>query len=134
MSQLLLLFALPIGIIFMFADFRQQKINRAIAEKFIEEVRGNEGLSDEQKSDHIKKMFILNRYTIATLSPTAFVASRKHLNLGAAIISFAIVPLYLGVLVFALYFIFLKKPERWEMDLSGMPLPEDTSRSSPTPA
>ena len=57
------------------------------------------------------------------------VATRKHLNLGAAILSFALVPFYLGVLVFVFWFFFFKKPERWEINLADTIPPESTLHS-----
>lgn len=115
MNQLLMLFALPIGILFFWTDKKQQKINKEVAERFIDEVKGNKGLSDAQKLDHIKKMFELNSFRIESSGSTSLIATRKHLNLGAAILSFALVPFYVGVLIFILWFIFFKKPERWEV-------------------
>lgn len=115
MNQLLMLFAFPIGLLFFWADRKQQKINKAIAERFIDEVKGNEGLRDAEKIDHIKKMFELNSFRIESADSSSLVATRKHLNLGAAILSFALIPFYVGVLFFILWFIFFKKPERWEV-------------------
>ena len=115
MNQLLMLFALPIGILFFLADRKQQKINKEIAERFIDEVKSNDGLSSAEKIDHIKKMFELNRFTVKSADVLSLVATRKHLNLGSAILSFALVPFYIGVLFFILWFIFFKKPERWEV-------------------
>lgn len=129
MNQLLMLFALPIGVIFFIVDRRQQETNRKIAETFIEEVKANEGLSAEQKLDHIKKMFEFNRFTVEIRDGERLVASHKHLNLGAAILSFALVPLYIGVVVFILWFLFLKKPERWEINLADTTPPEDIRHS-----
>ena len=125
MNQILMLFALPIGIIFFMADRRQQETNRKIAETFIAEVKANEGLGAREKLEHIRKMFELNRYAIETMTDNALVATRKHLNLGAAVLSFALVPFYIGVFVFILWFIYFKKPERWEITLADTTLPED---------
>jgi len=112
-----MLFALPIGLIFLWADRKQQKINKEITERFIDEVKANEGLSGAEKLDHIKKMFELNRFTVKSADVFSLVATRKHLNPGSAILSFALVPFYIGVLFFILWFVFFKKPERWEVRL-----------------
>jgi len=130
MNQILMLFAFPIGLIFFFADKRQQKTNHQIAENFISEVRANPTLSDGEKIGHIKKMFLINRYKVEKESETSLVVSYKHLNLGAAILSFALVPFYVGVLFFILWFLFIKKPENWEITLS----PEDTPHTASLPA
>lgn len=124
MNQLLMLFALPIGIIFFYYDRRQQETNRKIAEQFIDEVKANDGLGKKEKLEHIKKMFQLNRFTIESMEKNGLVATRKHLNLGAAVLSFALVPFYIGVLFFILWFIFFKKPERWEIILDDTTSPE----------
>lgn len=124
MNQLLMLFALPIGILFFIVDRRQQETNRKIAQTFIDEVKGNEGLSKKEKLEHIKKMFELNRFTVKMVSEKSLEATRKHLNLGTAILSFALVPFYIGVLIFILWFIFFKKPERWEVTLADTIPPE----------
>jgi len=124
MNQLLMLFALPIGIIFLYYDRRQQETNRKIAEQFIDEVKANDGLGKKEKLEHIKKMFQLNRFTIESMEKNGLVATRKHLNLGAAVLSFALVPFYIGVLFFILWFIFFKKPERWEIILDDTTSPE----------
>ena len=125
MNQILMLFALPIGIIFFMADRRQQEANRKIAETFIKEVKSSDGLGKRERLEHIRKMFELNRFTIEKIDGNTLIATRKHLNLGAAILSFALVPFYIGVLVFILWFVFFKKPERWEITLADTILPED---------
>ncbi len=134
MNQLLMLFALPIGVLFFIIDRRQQETNRKIAEAFIDEVRANDGLSPEAKLGHIKKMFELNRFAVEYKGENHLVATRKHLNLGAAILSFALVPLYIGVLLFVLWFIFLKKPERWEVTPADTTPPGGRRHSISSPA
>lgn len=125
MNQLLMLFALPIGVIFFIADRRQEERNRKVAEAFIAEVKANSGLGTAEKLEHIRKMFELNRFTVAYMDETKLVVTRKHLNLGTAILSFALVPFYIGVLVFILWFIFFKKPERREVTFADTTPPGD---------
>lgn len=121
MTQVVLMLALPIGILFFYFDRKLQRKNRLQAESFIHSVSA-EALPDGDKIERIARMFALNQYRIERRNESTLVAVRKHLNIGAAIISFAILPVfYLGIVFFILYYIFIKKPDRWDLDLHREP-------------
>ena len=97
MTQVVLFLALPIGIMFFYFDRRLQEKNRQKAVAFIEDVAAEE-IPDGDKIEQIVRMFAVNQYRIESRGESTLVAVRKHLNIGAAIISFAILPVfYLGI-------------------------------------
>ncbi len=91
MTQVVLFLALPIGILFYYFDRKLRRKNRAITEAFIDEVIRSDR-NNHEKIEHLARMFTLNQYRIESRTETTLVVTHKHLNIGAAIIAFAVLP------------------------------------------
>ncbi len=116
MTTIIMMFALPIGIIIYFWDRKNAAATQKLYEAFIEQTRSDGKLDDKEKLLRIDMMFYGNGYRTVLREPKRLVVEKKHLNLGILVIAFALLNL-LGVILFILYYFYLQKPLRKEIVL-----------------
>lgn len=116
MTTIIMMFALPIGIIIYFWDRKNSAATERVYKAFIDQVRSNRMLSDEEKLLRIDAMFYGNGYRTVLREPKKLIVEKKFLNLGILVIAFALLNL-LGVILFIIHYFYLLKPLRKEIVL-----------------
>lgn len=111
-TTIIMLFILPLGIIFFLFDKRLQKQNQEIFHTYVEKIKQSD-LSQKEKIDKIDNMYYQNGYTRVSKTDTTLTVEKKHLNLGVILIFFGILN-YFGLFIFFIYYKFIQKAKRIE--------------------
>ncbi len=103
MSTILLMLLLPIGALFYRYEVKNRGKYQAIFDDYIQKVDASSDLTDVQKLEQVRKLFIANRYEVETINDKEIVGERKILSMGL---------LMMGLFVYVFYFFFFQKPHR----------------------
>jgi hypothetical protein len=107
----MLLLFLIVGIAGAAVFFMEQKNRKENEQQFAEFVRGvkaNDDLTQEEKREHIKNLYLLNGFKLVQTNHKSVTVSKKYFSLGAAMMWFGVVGI--GVIVYLVYLLF-KRPE-----------------------
>lgn len=115
MTTVIMLFILPLGIVFYLFDKKIRRQNREIYENYTAVIKASD-LSNQEKIEKIDEMYYHNGYRRVSVSDTTLVVEKKHFNLGVLFIFFGLLA-YFGVIFFIIYYHFILKPERVEITL-----------------
>ena len=103
MTTILLLLLFPIGALFYYNELKNRDKYQAIFDDYIQKVDASEELSDSQKLEQVKKLFLANRYEVSYHDNKEIVGERKVLSMGL---------LMMGLFFYVFYFFFFQKPHR----------------------
>jgi len=118
MTTIIMLFILPLGIIFYLFDKKTKKQNKKIFDEYVQKIQASE-LSQKEKVDTIDEMYYKNGYKTIQKTDDLLVVEKKHFNLGVLFIFFGLLS-YFGLPLFYIYYRFILKPERIVISFSVM--------------
>jgi hypothetical protein len=96
------------GAFVYYLELKNKKENEARFDLFVRQVQQSGELSEEEKREHIKNLYLLNGFNMIRQDSNSLTVSKKYFSLGAAMMWFGL--LGIGVLVYLLYLPF-KRPE-----------------------
>jgi len=96
------------GVFVFFLEQKNRKENEAKFDEFVQGVKANGDLSDDEKKEHIRNLYTLNGFSIVQMNHASITVSKKYFSLGAAMMWFGI--LGVGIVVYLIYLL-LKRPE-----------------------
>ncbi len=102
MTTILLMLLFPIGALFYRYELKNRGKYQAIFDDYIQKVDASD-LSDSEKLEQVKKLFLANRYEVRHLDEKEIVGERKVLSMGL---------LMMGLFFYILYFFFFQKPHQ----------------------
>ena len=109
MTTIIMLFILPLGIVFYFFDKKTKKINKKIFDEYVLKIQASE-LTQKEKLDIIDEMYYKNGYKTVQKTDNMLVVEKKHFNLGVLFIFFGLLS-YFGLPLYYIYYRFILKPE-----------------------
>jgi len=110
MTTIIMLFILPLGIIFYFFDKKTRKANKELLDSYVDKIIH----SDLDKKSIILKidnMYYENGYTRVELDDSKLIVAKKHFNLGVLFIFFGLTS-YFGIVFYVVYYKYILKPEQ----------------------
>jgi hypothetical protein len=110
MTTIIMLFILPLGIIFYFFDKKTKKTNKMLFDDYVVKIKASD-LTQKEKLDSVDKMYYLNGYKIVHKTQSELVVEKKHFNLGVLFIFFGLLS-YFGLPLYYIYYRFILKPEK----------------------
>lgn len=110
MSTIIIMFMLPIGIVFYFFDKKISQQNDKMFNEYIEKIKHSD-LSPKDMLDKIDTMYYHNDYHRISKSENSLVVGKKHFNLGVLFIYFGLFS-YFGILIFLIYYHYLLKAKK----------------------
>jgi hypothetical protein len=111
MTTVVLLLALPLGLLLLWFDKKNVAEAEYMFDAFLEQLRHDEGLTGKEKVERADEMFRHNGFRRVEISSHHLIVERKHFNLGVFVIAFAVLN-YIGVLLYLGYYFLLQKPKR----------------------
>lgn len=96
------------GVFVFFLEQKNRKDNEAKFDEFVQGVKANSDLSDEEKKEHIRNLYQFNGFKIVQMNHASLTVSKKYFSLGAAMMWFGI--LGVGIIAYLVYLLF-KRPE-----------------------
>ena len=102
MTTILLLLLFPIGALFYRYELKNRDTYQAIFDDYIRKVDESD-LTDSQKLEQVKKLFLANRYEVTYHDNKKMVGERKVLSMGL---------LMMGLFFYVFYFFFFQKPHQ----------------------
>ncbi len=106
MNTIIMLFALPIGIFLLLGEKKAKAKYQATFDNFYKEVNAH-GYSKEEKIKLFKDMLLANHYKVKK-SDDIIIGEKKIFSIGWMFIGIG--TLYIGLLVYILYFLYFQKP------------------------
>ncbi len=100
MSTILLMLLFPIGALFYYNEQKNKSKYQAVFDDYIKKVDTSPDLSNSQKIEQVRKLFLANRYEVTHESEDEIIAERKILSMGL---------LMMGLFVYVFYFFFFQK-------------------------
>jgi hypothetical protein len=110
MTTIIMMFILPLGIVFYFFDKKTRKQNMTLFENYVLKIKASD-LSPKDKLDKIDEMYYKNGYRRTFKSENTLIVEKKHFNLGVMFIFFGLFN-YFGIFFFLFYYRFILKPEQ----------------------
>ncbi len=107
MNTIIMLFALPIGIYLLLGEKKARAKYQAIFDNFYQDVNDKD-YSENQKINLYEEMLTGNHYTIAIKNREAVVGEKKIFSIGWLFIGIG--TLYVGLLVYIVYYLYFQKP------------------------
>ena len=120
MTTIIMIFLLPIGIITYLWDKKNYAHNIQLFHDYIISVLDSD-LSTSEKLDSIDNLFYQNDYKRTERTPNTLIVEKKHFNLGVLLIFMGGLA-YVGILLYMIYYFYLLKPRRIEIDLDNEPV------------
>lgn len=114
MTTVIMLLAFPIGIFLLLQEKKSRIKYQAVFDDFYKETLDDDRLNDDTKLARFKAMLINNHYTVNTYE-NRVVGEKKLFSIGYMFIGIG--TLYLGLIVYILYYLYLQKPHRVEFAL-----------------
>ncbi len=96
------------GVAVFFMEQKNRKENERQFDAFVRGVKGNGELTQEEKREHIKNLYLLNGFKLLQVNHKSVTVSKKYFSLGAAMMWFGL--LGIGLVAYLLYVLF-KRPE-----------------------
>ncbi len=109
MTTIIMLFILPLGIVFYFFDKKTKKLNKKLFEEYVLKIKASD-LTQKEKLDIIDEMYYKNDYKIVHKTHDTLVVEKKHFNLGVLFIFFGLLS-YFGLPLYYIYYRYILKPE-----------------------
>ncbi len=109
MTTIIMMFILPLGIVFYFFDKKTKKMNKKIFDEHVLKIQASE-LTQKEKLNIIDEMYYQNGYKIVQKTQDLLVVEKKHFNLGVLFIFFGLLT-YFGLPLYYIYYRFILKPE-----------------------
>jgi hypothetical protein len=103
-----MIFALPIGIYFLIQEKSSMKKYQAIFDNFYIQMRDDKSLSSDEKVKYLKKMLEGNEYSVLYASKDGVRGEKKIFSIGWLFVGIGTV--YVGLLVYILYYFYFQKP------------------------
>lgn len=116
MSIIIILFMLPLGIVFYFFDKKTKQENRALLTSYVHKIISSD-LSKRDTLLKIDQMYYKNGYSRIELNDTELIVEKKHFNLGVLFIFFGITS-YFRIVFYIIYYRYLLQPEQLRITLS----------------
>ena len=116
MTNVIMLFTLPLGIVFYFFDKKTKKQNKKILDEHVQKIQASE-LTQKEKLDIIDEMYYQNGFKVVQKTDDLLVAQKKHFNLGVLFIFFGLLS-YFGLPVCYIYYLFILKPDEVSISFS----------------
>lgn len=110
MTTIIMMFILPLSIVFYFFDKKIRRQNINLFENYVIKIKASD-LSKKDKIDRIDEMYYQNGYRRTFKNDNTLITEKKHFNLGVMFIFFGIFN-YFGVFFFLFYYRFILKPEQ----------------------
>jgi hypothetical protein len=110
MTTVLMMFILPLGIVFYLFDKKTRRQNTLIFESYVEKIIASD-ISQKEKIEKIDEMYYENGYTRVSKIDNILVVQKKHFNLGVLFIMFGAFS-YFGIVFFFIYYRFILKPDK----------------------
>ena len=110
MTTIIMLFILPLGIIFYFFDKKTKRENSELFKSYVNHVI-NSDLSKKDSLLKIDHMYYENGYNRVYISESKLIVEKKHFNLGVVFISFGLAS-YFGIIFYAIYYKYILKPDQ----------------------
>jgi len=101
MSTILLMLIFPLGVLFYINEQRSKGKYQAVFDEYIKKVDASADMTDDEKLQRVKELFIANRYDVKEVNKKEIIAQRKILSLGL---------LFMGLFIYVFYFFFFQKP------------------------
>lgn len=108
MTTIIMIFAFPIGIIFLIQEKKARVKYQAIFDDFYNEVNSDKTLTKDEKTNLYKNMLSQNQYQITTKNQDEIVAEKKIFSVGYLFIGIG--TLYIGVVIYIIYYLYFQKP------------------------
>ncbi len=108
MNTLIMLFALPIGIVWRFYEKKAMRRYEAIFEEFYDKVRHDETLDPKAKRELLEEMLYQNRYSVTHPNPSCVRGEKKIFSIGWMFIGIG--TFYIGLILYVLWFFYFQKP------------------------
>lgn len=115
MTIVIMLFVLPLGILFYFFDKRTRAQNQRLFESFEDEVKQTQ-TGSKAKLERIDAMYYANGYRRVLLDDTRLIVEKKYFNLGVLLILFGITS-YFGIVFYLIYYNYIQKPDQRVVEL-----------------
>jgi hypothetical protein len=116
MTTVIMLFILPLGIIFYFFDKKTKKQNKKILDEHVHKIQTSE-LTQKEKLNIIDEMYYQNGFKIVQKTDDLLVVQKKHFNLGVLFIFFGLLS-YFGLPLYYIYYRFILKPDEVRISFS----------------
>ena len=120
MSTILMMFILPLGIIFFFWDRKNYAQNLKTFSDYVEKI-SRADMASSEKIELIDEMLYQNGYNRVERTDGSLKVWKKHFNLGVLFIFVGIMT-YFGLLFYWIYYRFLLKPDLLCIDLERAPV------------
>lgn len=120
MSTILMMFILPLGIIFFFWDRKNYAQNLKTFSDYVEKI-SHADMASSEKIELIDEMLYQNGYNRVERTDGSLKVWKKHFNLGVLFIFVGIMT-YFGLLFYWIYYRFLLKPDLLCIDLERAPV------------
>ena len=114
MTTIIMMFLLPIGIITYYWDKKNYANNIRVFHDYVVRILESD-MPSSKKLDTIDEMFYQNNYKRIAKTSTTLIVEKKHFNLGVLLIFLGTMT-YFGVIFYLIYFYYILKPRRIEID------------------
>ncbi len=110
MNTIIMLFALPIGLYLLTQERKTMQRYQKIFDDFFYKVISDETLAHEEKLKLVEKMLYQNGYKIVQKDQKSVTGEKKIFSIGWMFIGIG--TLYIGLILYILYYLYLQKPHR----------------------
>ncbi|HHD83820.1 MAG TPA: hypothetical protein ENK93_02980 [Campylobacteraceae bacterium] len=108
MNTIIMLFSLPIGIFLLLREKKAMQAYRKIFDDFFEKVKADTTLSKKEKLDLLEEMLYQNGYQITEKDDHHVRGEKKIFSIGWLFAGLG--TLYIGLIVYVLYYLYFQKP------------------------
>jgi len=105
MTTILLLFIFPIGMVFYWNERKSRGKYQSVFDDYIQKIDASSDLTQTQKLERVKELFLANRYEVVLLEKDKIRAERKIFSMGLFM---------MGLFFYLFYFFFFQKPHTIE--------------------
>jgi uncharacterized membrane protein YukC len=110
-----MIFALPIGLYLLAQEKKSMYRYQAIFDDFFRKVQADTTLSPKEKTTLLEEMLYKNGYTISAKEGHTVSGEKKIFSIGWLFVGIG--TLYIGLIVYILYYLYFQKPHKLEFRL-----------------
>lgn len=107
MNTIIMIFALPIGIFLLLGEKKARAKYQAVFDDFYQDTSSKK-YAKEEKISLYEEMLVTNHYTITGKNKEAVIGEKKIFSIGWLFMGVG--TLYVGLIVYILYYLYFQKP------------------------
>jgi tetrahydromethanopterin S-methyltransferase subunit F len=117
MNTIIMIFALPIGLYLLSQEKQRMQSYQKIFDDFFDAVKADGTRSNEEKLKLVEDMLYKNGYKIIHRDKKSVAGEKRIFSIGWMFIGIG--TLYIGLIVYILYYLYFQKPHRVRFELEA---------------